>query len=613
MPPLLSQLSSDELGQIFQFLSVFEIVHSVSLVSKEWMNICHDHVPLRLEFPPKRLPVSLFKPNQTPQYTFSSQFNPKLYEFVKVIDQVKFKIVSDFKVSGNRMGMEGIDKIIVPLLTSSSNLFASLKSLNLSNNALGDDALQRLVSVSAFQCIPNLERLDLSNNTDIHSESVQLLIQALNQSNIKLTELNLRGNTGMNHAEFLNTDSPSLSSLKFLDLSSINIGMKGLKSLFENTNLQNLTCLHLNHCEIGLEGAQYIAQCGNCFHDSSSAPLKHLKILHLDGNPIRTKGAKEIVTSAYWSSKLTHLVLMPNLTYNLGYIYENGEDGVTQDHTLALYYYKKAAEQKEVLALNGLGQIYRDGALGQEKNLEKAIEYFQKAAELGDIPSYYSIAQIYYFTIKDLNKTFEILEKGADAGCIESQYLLGVLNRNGYGCEKNFVGAFQYFFLSSLIGSRNADYGLPMACIFKGHMFFNGETLSKESQELRDEKAFDCYYSCLRISSYIPLRKLASLNMVLMSKMGKVKAQKQLEMLSWSQNYLKKHMDFDGDVVEFKKSIKECCDKEFEQLLITRESTHCSTPNCCCYERKIEHDMYCEGCKILKRDQPVIHKFLSEY
>ena len=62
-------------------------------------------------------------------------------------------------------------------------------------------------------------------------------------------------------------------------------------------------------------------------------------------------------------------------------MYKNGQ-GVTQNYSEAIKWYRQAAEQNYALALNNLGVLYENGqGVTQFKSI--AIRYYEQAAEQG--------------------------------------------------------------------------------------------------------------------------------------------------------------------------------------------------------------------------------------
>jgi len=66
---------------------------------------------------------------------------------------------------------------------------------------------------------------------------------------------------------------------------------------------------------------------------------------------------------------------------DLGLMYAIGQ-GVSQDYTEALKWYRKAAEQGDALALYNLGVMYHEGH-GVPQDDAEADKWFRKAAEQG--------------------------------------------------------------------------------------------------------------------------------------------------------------------------------------------------------------------------------------
>ena len=67
---------------------------------------------------------------------------------------------------------------------------------------------------------------------------------------------------------------------------------------------------------------------------------------------------------------------------NLGYMYDIGQ-GVTQDYTEAVKWYRKAAELGHANAMYNLGVMHANGE-GVIEDDKEAVKWFRKAAELGD-------------------------------------------------------------------------------------------------------------------------------------------------------------------------------------------------------------------------------------
>jgi|APFre7841882590_1041340.scaffolds.fasta_scaffold09827_2 TPR repeat protein len=84
--------------------------------------------------------------------------------------------------------------------------------------------------------------------------------------------------------------------------------------------------------------------------------------------------------------------------YNLGIAYAMG-DGVAQNYTTAVDWWRKAAEQGYVKAQRSLGGAYRLGK-GVVQDYATAIDWWRKAAEQGDLQAQNNLAWL-YATCKD--------------------------------------------------------------------------------------------------------------------------------------------------------------------------------------------------------------------
>jgi TPR repeat protein len=70
---------------------------------------------------------------------------------------------------------------------------------------------------------------------------------------------------------------------------------------------------------------------------------------------------------------------------NLGLLYINGQ-GVPQDHTKAIFFFRKAAEGNDSNAQYNLGWAYESGT-GVDRNIPEAVRWYRKAAAGGSIPA----------------------------------------------------------------------------------------------------------------------------------------------------------------------------------------------------------------------------------
>jgi len=75
-------------------------------------------------------------------------------------------------------------------------------------------------------------------------------------------------------------------------------------------------------------------------------------------------------------------------------MYANGE-GVPEDDTEAVKWYRKAADQGYVRGQYNLGNMYAIGT-GVPEDDKEAVKWFRKAAEQGDAQAQYNLGVMYY-------------------------------------------------------------------------------------------------------------------------------------------------------------------------------------------------------------------------
>lgn len=143
--------------------------------------------------------------------------------------------------------------------------------------------------------------------------------------------------------------------------------------------------------------------------------------------------------------------------YNVGYYYYNGE-GVKQDYTKAVYWYRKAAEQNENESQFMLGVCYFNGR-GIKQDYEKAAFWYRKAAEQENAKAQTNLGYCYE---KGLGVTQSIslavswYKKAAEHGEPNAQQNLGICYEEGVGLEQDDTKAAYYI-------RKAAEQGLASA------------------------------------------------------------------------------------------------------------------------------------------------------
>lgn len=94
----------------------------------------------------------------------------------------------------------------------------------------------------------------------------------------------------------------------------------------------------------------------------------------------------------------------------------------------------------------------------------KALSYFNEAASKGSVEAYRYIGDIYYNggnnTARNFSKAFEAYSRGASGNDADSQYMLGVMYRNGQGCSKSLSMARNWLRQAAAQGHTQAAQAL---------------------------------------------------------------------------------------------------------------------------------------------------------
>ncbi len=143
--------------------------------------------------------------------------------------------------------------------------------------------------------------------------------------------------------------------------------------------------------------------------------------------------------------------------YNLGLIYEQGL-GVRRDLGKALFWYKKAAQQKHATAAYNYASMLHHGK-GTSPDLRQAAYWYERAANQGNVVAQASLGYLYSLRstpLADAKKAFYWLERAAKLGYPEAQFNLALLYSTGRGTTLDYVSAYAWFAVSAANDYANA-------------------------------------------------------------------------------------------------------------------------------------------------------------
>jgi len=155
--------------------------------------------------------------------------------------------------------------------------------------------------------------------------------------------------------------------------------------------------------------------------------------------------------------------------FELGKMYEKGNDDVSIDYEEAVKYYKKACDLDNAVACNNLAYLYNHGK-GVQKHNGIAFKYYKKSCKLGNLMGCYNLGSMYFhgegtkpnrYKAKVLFQ--KVCEKGIGAGCND----LGYMYAHGIYVKKDILEALSLY-------NDACQYGEALGCANLGNIYANG-------------------------------------------------------------------------------------------------------------------------------------------
>lgn len=178
----------------------------------------------------------------------------------------------------------------------------------------------------------------------------------------------------------------------------------------------------------------------------------------------------------------------------------------SQDYSNAVYWYAKAAEQRQPEACRSLGDMYREG-LGIDKDSKKAVFWYREAVKHGDSAAKAHLAYSLLDGVgveTDIALGMRLLTEAAHDGVVQAQFSLGQLYRTGRGVGKSITEAVKWFEMAAEQGYVEAQTSL-------GNLYALGEEI------LQDYGKAAKWYGSAALEGYAP----AQFNLGLMYFNGK--------------------------------------------------------------------------------------------
>jgi len=196
--------------------------------------------------------------------------------------------------------------------------------------------------------------------------------------------------------------------------------------------------------------------------------------------PVRVLGLETNGTNATNSLSASDTTIPKNNQnaddqFRLGRAYARGE-GVTQSYEKAGEWYRKAADQGNIKAMNNLGILFLEGE-GIKKDPVEAYRWFSKAADLGDPRSSYlkGLLLCEGRGVKaDPTAGLKWMEKASSMGNPVATARLAQAHYFGeFGLKSDHAKALPLL-------QKAATAGDPWACLALGQMYFRGQEVTKD-------------------------------------------------------------------------------------------------------------------------------------
>lgn len=181
--------------------------------------------------------------------------------------------------------------------------------------------------------------------------------------------------------------------------------------------------------------------------------LVFLPILFLLGLNISAKA--ESFDQTFVSAKLGD----SRAQYSLSIMYAIGW-GVDKSYSQAMTWLLKSAQQGNVHAQYYLGYIYENGINGMEQNYGESMKWYLQAAKQGWSPAQYKIGSMYYLgsgISQDYYQAMQWFRQAAEQEDAGANFYIGLMYEEGYGARQNNSIAKEYY-------GKACDYGKQDGC-----------------------------------------------------------------------------------------------------------------------------------------------------
>jgi len=152
----------------------------------------------------------------------------------------------------------------------------------------------------------------------------------------------------------------------------------------------------------------------------------------------------------------------PDAQNRIGYMYAFSKNGVSQDYTEAMKWYRMAAAQGSAKAQTNIGFMYENGH-GVPQDYAEAMKWYRKAADQGIAAAQSNIGAMYANgegIPQDYAEATKWYRKAADQGNAVAQNNIGSMYANGQGVPQDYTEAMKWWRKAADQGNADAQNNL---------------------------------------------------------------------------------------------------------------------------------------------------------
>jgi TPR repeat protein len=159
----------------------------------------------------------------------------------------------------------------------------------------------------------------------------------------------------------------------------------------------------------------------------------------------------------------------PTATYELGYMYENG-DGLQQDAAQAAQWYLKAADLGDAAGEAAVGQLYESGNQVAE-NWDTAAQWYMRSAQQGNPKGEFRLGRAYHYGVGvplDLGAAAQWYDKAAAQGDSRAAYFAKYINDN-HGFDRSSYSDEEQAIMAPYMMQPFMLHPPPVGRVFHNH------------------------------------------------------------------------------------------------------------------------------------------------